>query len=61
MYSWDGDEHDLWDFEDEFYKKDKELAKEKIIQEREEEIKRLKEIVKENNEKLKKLQKMNDI
>lgn len=31
-HSWNGDEHDYWDFEDEFYADDKELADKKAIE-----------------------------
>lgn len=40
--SWDGDEHDYWNFEDEFYISDKELAKEKEKEDIEREITELK-------------------
>lgn len=40
--TWNGDEHDYWDFEDEFYMSDKELADKKAIEERERMIKELK-------------------
>jgi len=40
--SWQGDEHDYWDFEDEFYKSDKELAEKKEREDKEKEIKELK-------------------
>ena len=37
----EGDEHDYWEFEDEFYLSDKELAKKKENEDREREIKEL--------------------
>jgi hypothetical protein len=40
--SWEGDEHDYWDFEDEFYMNDKELAEKKEKEDREREIEELK-------------------
>lgn len=40
--SWDGDEHDYWEFEDEFYASDKELADKKREEDRAREIEELK-------------------
>lgn len=40
--SWEGDEHDYWDFEDEFYMNDKELAEKKEKEDRKREIDELK-------------------
>ncbi len=40
--SWDGDEHDYWEFEDEFYLSDKELADKKEKEDRERQIVELK-------------------
>lgn len=39
--SWEGDEHDYWDFEDEFYMSDKELAEKKQKEDKERQIKEL--------------------
>lgn len=40
-YSWHGDEHDYWDFEDKFYASDKKLADNKAEEERKYNIERL--------------------
>jgi len=40
--TWEDDEHDYWDFEDEFYLSDKELAEKKEKEDREREIEELK-------------------
>jgi hypothetical protein len=40
--SWEGYQHDYWEFEDEFYKSDKELAEEKAKKEKEDRIEYLK-------------------
>lgn len=39
--SWNGDEHDYWEFEDAFYKSDDELAEEKAEKEKTEKLKSL--------------------
>lgn len=45
--SWEGDEHDYWNFEDEFYLSDKELAEKKEKEDREREIEELKNRIEE--------------
>lgn len=52
--SWDGDEHDFWEFEDNFYKLDKELAEEKAKQDKENKIKYLQENIKKMQDELSK-------
>lgn len=54
-HSWDGDEHDYWDFEDDFYKDDKELADKKAEEDRLREIKELKNQIETASKKLKEL------
>lgn len=39
--TWHGDEHDYWEFEDEFYKKEKELLEKKIREDKRQEIDKL--------------------
>lgn len=56
--SWNGDEHDYWDFEDEFYKQKKELADKKKEEDKIIEIKRLKEQIEENTKRLAELEKI---
>lgn len=51
-YNWNGDEHDFWDFEDDFYKDESELKEENERIKREEEIKRLQASIAENTNKL---------
>ena len=53
--TWDGDEHDYWDFEDDFYKDDKELADKKAEEDRLREIKELKNQIETASKKLKEL------
>lgn len=55
--TWDGDEHDYWDFEDKFYADDKEENEKKLISERECEIRNFKETIKNAQKKLKELEK----
>lgn len=54
--SWHGDEHDYWDFEDEFYASDKELADKKAEEDRLRKIKNLKETIEEATKKLAELE-----
>lgn len=54
--TWHGDEHDYWDFEDEFYASDKELADKKAEEDRERKIRNLKETIEEATKKLAKLE-----
>lgn len=54
--SWYGDEHDYWNFEDEFYKQRKELANKKKEEDRIKEIKRLKKQIKKDTKRLMKLE-----
>lgn len=50
--SWEGDEHDYWDFEDEFYMNDKELAEKKEKEDREREIEELKSRIEADQKRL---------
>lgn len=59
--SWAGDEHDYWDFEDEFYMNDKELAERKEKEEREREIKELKNRIEADQKRLAELEGVNEI
>lgn len=54
--SWNGDEHDYWDFEDEFYLSDEELAAKKREEDREIEVKELKKRIEEDMKRLKELE-----
>lgn len=45
--NWDGDEHSFWDFEDNLYKSDRELAEEKERKDKEQKIKHLQDSIKE--------------
>lgn len=49
---WHGDEHDYWDFEDEFYKEDRELAEKKEKERKEREIIELKARIEADTKKL---------
>lgn len=51
-YSWNGDEHDYWDFEDEFYISDKELADKKEKEDRERQIEELRNRIESDQKKL---------
>ena len=51
-YSWHGDEHDYWNFEDEFYKNDNELADKKAKEETERKIRELQERISADSKKL---------
>lgn len=55
-HSWDGDEHDYWDFEDKFYADDKEENEKKLLAEREYKIKNLKETIENAQKELKELE-----
>lgn len=55
-HSWDGDEHDYWDFEDKFYADDKEENHKKLLAERECKIRNLKETIENAQKKLKELE-----
>lgn len=50
--SWEGDEHDYWDFEDEFYLSDKELAEKKEKEDRERQIIELKNRIEADQKRL---------
>ncbi|HAU87500.1 MAG TPA: hypothetical protein DCW90_19040 [Lachnospiraceae bacterium] len=50
--SWHGDEHDYWDFEDEFYMDDKELADKKNKEETERKIRELQKRISADSKKL---------
>ena len=54
--SWHGDEHDYWDFEDDFYKTDKELGEKKAEEDKERKIRNLKETIEEATKKLAELE-----
>ena len=54
--SWEGDEHDYWDFEDEFYLNDKELAEKKENEDREREIWELKSRIEADQKRLAELE-----
>ena len=53
--TWQGDEHDYWDFEDEFYMSDKELADKKAEEDRLRKIEELKNQIETDSKKLKEL------
>ena len=53
--SWNGDEHDYWEFEDSFYKNDKELNEEKEKKELEAKIKRLQDTIETSKKELEQL------
>lgn len=55
-HSWNGDEHDYWDFEDDFYKDDKELAEQEEERRKEFEIKELKARIEADSKKLAELE-----
>lgn len=55
-HSWDGDEHDYWEFEDEFYLNDKELADKKKEEDREREIAELRNRIEADQKKLAELE-----
>ena len=54
--SWDGDEHDYWDFEEEFYASEEEIAERKLRIDRELAIKELKENIAAEQKRLEKLE-----
>lgn len=54
--SWNGDEHGYWDFEDEFYQSDEELAEKKREEDKKRMIKELKNRIEEDMKKLKELE-----
>jgi len=54
--SWEGDEHDYWDFEDEFYLSDKELAEKKEKEDREREVEELKSRIEADQKRLAELE-----
>lgn len=54
--SWEGDEHDYWDFEDEFYMSDKELAQKKEKEDREREIEELRNRIEADQKRLAELE-----
>lgn len=54
--TWHGDEHDYWDFEDEFYASDKELEEKKSKEDKERKIRNLKETIEEATKKLAELE-----
>lgn len=54
--TWHGDEHDYWDFEDEFYASDKELADKKAAENKERMINELKSRIEADSKKLAELE-----
>ena len=54
--SWDGDEHDYWDFEEEFYASEEEIAERKLRIDRELAIEELKEKIAAEQKRLEKLE-----
>ena len=54
--TWNGDEHDYWEFEDEFYANDKELAEKREKERREREIMELKARIEADSKKLAELE-----
>lgn len=54
--SWHGDEHDYWDFEDDFYVSDKELADKKAAEDKERMINELKSRIEADSKKLAELE-----
>lgn len=57
--SWHGDEHDYWEFEDEFYASDKELADKKREEDRAREIEELKNRISADSKRLAELENKN--
>lgn len=55
-HSWNGDEHDYWEFEDEFYADDKELADKKATEEKTRMIEELKRRIESDSKKLAELE-----
>lgn len=55
-HSWNGDEHDYWEFEDEFYADDKELADKKATEEKTRMIEELKRRIESDSNKLAELE-----
>lgn len=58
--SWDGDEHDYWDFEDKFYANDNEENRKKKLMEREYKIKDLEETIRNAQKQLNELKENNE-
>ena len=56
--SWEGDEHDYWEFEDEFYLSDKELSDKKEKEDREREIEVLRNRIEADQKRLAELENM---
>lgn len=54
--TWHGDEHDYWEFEDDFYKTDKELGEKKAEEDKVRMIRNLKETIEEATKKLAELE-----
>ena len=55
-HTWNGDEHDYWDFEDMYYKKEKEEATKKLIKTKKREIEYWKDVIKNAENKLEELE-----
>ena len=54
-HNWTGDEHDFWNFEDNFYKSELELNEQNKKIEKEKEIQRLNELIEDSKKRLKEL------
>lgn len=54
--SWHGDEHDYWEFEDDFYASDKELSEKKVEEDKSRMIQNLRETIEEATKKLAELE-----
>ena len=57
-YSWQGNQHSYWDYEDSFYRTNKELAKEKEELERQKEIESLQQTITDSKRRLDELHKI---
>lgn len=55
-HSWNGDQHDYWNFEDKFYSEDKEETTKRKKVEKENKVKRLKETIENAQKELKELE-----
>lgn len=51
-HAWSGDEHDYWEFEDEFYLSEKELAAKKEQEKKKREIESLQKLIRDSQKKL---------
>lgn len=55
-HTWNGDEHDYWDFEDMYYEREKEEATKKLIKTKKREIEYWKDVIKNAENKLEELE-----